>query len=91
MFSRTFKTTVSYQINKYTKLTSIYHQSFELLFFCLFFVGIMLERALQAKCCTEKHVIFTDISPVHITGFLLLHTGHSKGIQTPGKNAQIKK
>lgn len=66
IFSRTSKTTELYLINKYTKLTRIYHQ-FELLRVCLFF----LESSLRGLCRQSfvlKNVIFTDLSPIHIVG-----------------------
>lgn len=67
IFSRTFKTTELYLINKYTKLISIYRQ-FELLRVCLF----LLELSLRGFCRQSfalENVISTDLSPVHIMGF----------------------
>lgn len=67
IFNGSFKTTELYLINKYTKLTSIYHQ-FELWRVWVFLLELSL-RGLCRQSFVLKNVIFTDLSPVHIMGF----------------------
>lgn len=88
IFSRTFKTTELYLINKYTKLTSIYHQ-FELLRVCLFLLELSL-RGLCRQSFELKNVIFTDLSPVHVMGFSPSPHWALKRCPDFRKNAQIK-